>query len=109
MMFDAQDGTLRLLPWVNQYGAPCWLSTGDPHGRLSRMADEMEADMIASAEFVLEEARALLAEIGTGERELRFAGARLVESLGDTLRIAVSRGGRLGVFAPEEEDRTPGG
>ncbi|WP_343238744.1 hypothetical protein [Streptomyces sp. SID8374] len=37
----------------------------------------------------------LLAESVVGERELRFAGARPAESLGDTLRIAASRGGRL--------------
>ncbi|WP_306173342.1 MULTISPECIES: hypothetical protein [unclassified Streptomyces] len=59
------------------------------------MADELEAAMIASAEEVLAEAKELLAESAVGEQELRFAGARLTESLRDTLRIAASRGGRL--------------
>lgn len=36
-----------------------------------------------------------LSETVVGEQELRFAGTRLAESLGDTLRIAESRGGRL--------------
>ncbi|MFD3646673.1 hypothetical protein ACFWVT_03865 [Streptomyces cyaneofuscatus] len=59
------------------------------------MADELEAAMIASAEEVLAEAKELLAESVVEEQELRFAGTRLAESLGDTLRIAASRGGRL--------------
>ncbi|MFH9132477.1 hypothetical protein [Streptomyces sp. NPDC017524] len=95
MMFDGKGRALRLLPWTNDFGGPCWLSTTDPGSRVSRMADELEAAMIASAEEVLSEARELLAESAVGERELRFAGARLAESLGDTLRIAASRGGRL--------------
>ncbi|WP_406140558.1 hypothetical protein [Streptomyces sp. NBC_01089] len=95
MMFDGQGRALRLLPWTNERGGPCWLSTTDPDSHLSRMADELEADMIASAECVLEQARELFAETAVGERELRFAGTRLAESLGDTLRIAESRGGRL--------------
>ncbi|MFD7493381.1 hypothetical protein ACFV8T_13325 [Streptomyces sp. NPDC059832] len=95
MMFDGQGRALRLLPWTNERGGPCWLSAADPDSRLSRMADELEADMIASAEYVLEQARELLAETVVGERELRFAGTRLAESLGDTLRIAESRGRRL--------------
>ncbi|WP_371792483.1 hypothetical protein OG285_27025 [Streptomyces sp. NBC_01471] len=95
MMFDGQGRALRLLPWTNERGGPCWLSTANPDSHLSRMADELEADMIASAEYVLEQARELFAETVVGERELRFAGTRLAESLGDTLRIAESRGGRL--------------
>ncbi|MFG2596745.1 hypothetical protein [Streptomyces sp. NPDC048462] len=95
LMFDAQGRAMRLLPWTNEQGGPCWLSTADPDSRVSRMADALESDLIASAEYVLEEAREVLAETVVGERELRFAGIRLAESLGDTLRIAESRGGRL--------------
>ncbi|WP_406015185.1 hypothetical protein OG520_29305 [Streptomyces sp. NBC_00984] len=95
MMFDGQGRALRLLPWTNERGGPCWLSTADPDSRLSRMADELETDLIASAAYVLEQARELLAQTAVGERELRFAGTRLAESLGDTLRIAESRGRRL--------------
>ncbi|MEV7842920.1 hypothetical protein AB0O50_02975 [Streptomyces cyaneofuscatus] len=95
MMFDGEGRAMRLLPWTNDFGAPCWLSTANPDSRISRMADELEAAMIASAEEVLAEAKELLAESVVGEQELRFAGARLTESLRDTLRIAASRGGRL--------------
>jgi len=59
------------------------------------MADELETELLDSAEFVLGQARPLLVEEGAGERELRFAGLRLAEALGDVLRIAVSRGARL--------------
>ncbi|MYT36303.1 hypothetical protein GTY66_09570 [Streptomyces sp. SID8356] len=95
MMFDGRGRAMRLLPWTDEFGAPCWLSATNPNGRISRMADELEASMIASAEEVLAEARELLADAVAGEQELRFAGTRLAESLGDTLRIAASRGGRL--------------
>ncbi|MFF3260859.1 hypothetical protein [Streptomyces sp. NPDC002932] len=95
MMFDAKGQALRLLPWTNENGGPCWLSTASPGGPVSRMADELEADLIASAEYVLDEAREVLAEAVVGEQELRCVGVQLAESLGDTLRIAVSRGGRL--------------
>ncbi|MDQ0934629.1 hypothetical protein [Streptomyces turgidiscabies] len=35
---------LRLLPWESDNGKPCFLSTGGVPGRLSRLADEIEAD-----------------------------------------------------------------
>ncbi|WP_405688500.1 hypothetical protein [Streptomyces sp. NBC_00057] len=97
---------MRLLPWVSQSGAPCYLSTDDPDSRMSRLADEVEADLLVSAEYVLTGARALLAEAAVGERELRFAGVRLAESLRDTLRIATSRGERLeaGLTLAEDEE-----
>ncbi|WP_406380986.1 hypothetical protein [Streptomyces sp. NBC_01618] len=106
MMFDAKGRPMRLLPWVNQSGAPCYLSTDDPDSRMSRLADEVEADLLDSAEYVLTEARELLAEATAGERELRFAGVRLAESLRDTLRIATSRGERLeaGLTLAEDEE-----
>ncbi|MEU9758537.1 hypothetical protein [Streptomyces sp. NPDC047985] len=105
MMFDAQGRPMRLLPWTNERGGPCYLSTGDPSSRLSLLADEVEADLLASADYVLIEARALLAENAVEEQELRFAGVRLAESLRDTLRIATSRGERLeaGLTLAEDE------
>ncbi|MFE7626647.1 hypothetical protein [Streptomyces sp. NPDC057509] len=99
---------MRLLPWVGESGAPCYLSTDDPGGRMSRLADEVETDLLDSAQYVLTEARALLAETGVGTRELRFTGVRLAESLRDTLRIAESRGYRLApaLTSPEDEETT---
>ncbi|MEU5085943.1 hypothetical protein [Streptomyces sp. NPDC021356] len=96
MILDGRDGTpLRLLPWTRPDGAPCYLSTDDPYSRLSRLADEVEADLLDSAEFVLAEARPLLADEATSEGELRFAGVQLAAALTDALRIAASRGARL--------------
>ncbi|WP_326697115.1 hypothetical protein OG909_07130 [Streptomyces sp. NBC_01754] len=96
MKLDDKDSrSLRLLPWTNEHGAPCYLSTDDPRSRMSLLADEVEAGLLDSAEYVLGEARALLAEEKAGEGELRFAGVRLAESLEDALRIAESRGTRL--------------
>ncbi|WP_282704085.1 hypothetical protein [Streptomyces sp. CC219B] len=99
MMRDGTGVPLRLLPWTTPDGRPCYLSSDGEGGRLSRMADEVEAELLGSAAYVLTAARTLLDEPGTGKQELRFAGVRLAEALGDALRIAASRGARL----PEEE------
>ncbi|WP_112467746.1 hypothetical protein [Streptomyces triticisoli] len=96
MIRDGRDGTpLRLLPWTTPEGAPCYLSTDDPRSRLSLLADELEADLLGSAEFVLSEARPLLADEASRARELRFTRVQLAAALADALRIAKSRGARL--------------
>ncbi|MGW3956860.1 hypothetical protein ACWEKM_39515 [Streptomyces sp. NPDC004752] len=95
VMRDGSGTPLRLLPWTAEDGRPCYLSTKDPGSRLSRMADELEAELLGSAAYVLSAAKSLLGEPGTGERELRFTGVRLAEALADALRIATSRGERL--------------
>ena len=48
-----------------------------------------------SAEEVLAGSRAVLADAAAGERAVRFALTRAVESLEDVLRVAVSRGQRI--------------
>lgn len=84
---------MRLLPWAGTDGKPCYLSTDNPDSLLSRLADDVEAAQLASAEQVLAGARAVLGDPKAGERAVRFALTRAVESLGDVLRIAVSRRG----------------
>lgn len=86
---------LRLLPWRSLDGKPCYLSTDDHGGRLSRLADDMEAVQLATAEDVLGLARPLLADPTTPYTEVRYAGIRLAECLTDALRVAESRGLRL--------------
>ena len=81
---------MRLLPWTGVDGRPCYLSTDDPDSLLSRLADDIEAAQLASAEQVLAGARAVLGDTGAGERALRFALVRAVESLGEVLRVAAS-------------------
>ncbi|MFB6948677.1 hypothetical protein ACFCXP_03480 [Streptomyces niveus] len=94
--------TLRLLPWTTPDGKPCFLSAGVEEGVLSRLADNVEAAQTSSGAAVLGGAKAVLADPKTGTRELRFALARVTESLGDVLRVAESRGARLG--APEVDE-----
>ncbi|MFJ4282861.1 hypothetical protein [Streptomyces massasporeus] len=88
---------MRLLPWTGNDGKPCYLSTDDPDSLLSRLADDLEAAQLASAEQVLAGARAVLHDPKAGERAVRFALTRAVESLDDVLRIAVGRSGNLSV------------
>ncbi|MCX5398880.1 hypothetical protein [Streptomyces sp. NBC_00102] len=84
----------RLLPWVRDDGAPCYLVT-DGHGPVSRMADEMERMQIRMAVEIQEYAHSLVEDADATVLELRFAATRLSECLTDALRIAESRGGRL--------------
>ncbi|MGI5198730.1 hypothetical protein ACQEVY_34735 [Streptomyces sp. CA-288835] len=95
MMRDGTGTPLRLLPWTTPDGRPCYLSTDDADSRLSRIADELETELLGSAAYVLDAAKSLLDEPGAEKRELHFAGVRLAEALGDALRIAASRGARL--------------
>lgn len=90
-----KDVNLRLLPWSSADGKPCYLSTDDPHSTLSLLADDLEEEQLDCGEDVLAGARAVLADPVAGERAVRFALARTVESLREVLRVAVSRGGRL--------------
>lgn len=82
---------MRLLPWTGADGKACYLSTDDPRSLLSHLADDVEAAQLASAEQVLAGARSVLGDPKAGERAVRFALTRAVESLGDVLRVAVSR------------------
>ncbi|MFJ5995609.1 hypothetical protein [Streptomyces sp. NPDC092370] len=86
---------MRLLPWAGPGGKPCYLSTDNPDSLLSRLADDIEAAQLASAGQVLAGAEAVLRDTEAGERAVRFALVRTLESLGDVLRVAVSRGERI--------------
>ncbi|MGW5471813.1 hypothetical protein [Streptomyces chartreusis] len=86
---------LRLLPWTTPDGNPCYLSSDSDHSTLSRLADDLEMAQLGSGEQVLVGARAVLADPAAGERAIRFALTRAVESLDDALRVAVSRGRRM--------------
>lgn len=88
---------MRLLPWTTPEGNPCYLSTDSDESRLSLLADDIEAAQLDSGEMVLTGVRSVLADPKAGERAVRFALTRAAESLGDVLRIAVSRGGRIAV------------
>ncbi|MEU0300205.1 hypothetical protein ABZ252_12165 [Streptomyces sp. NPDC006175] len=85
------DSPLRLLPWNSPEGRPCYLCTDDPDSRLSRLADDVEAELIACGRDVLGGAESVLADRAAGERAVRFALVRTTESLRDVLRVAECR------------------
>ncbi|GAA1012879.1 hypothetical protein STXM2123_5484 [Streptomyces sp. F-3] len=65
----------------------------------------MEADLVRDARELLAEAHGLLGEgRELAVHELRFVASRLAESLADVLRVAESRGMRLGVGDPTVDD-----
>ncbi|MGW1465618.1 sulfatase [Streptomyces sp. NPDC002308] len=84
------DSQFRLLPWNSPEGRRCYLSTDDPDSRMSRLADEVEADLVACGEDVLDGAREVLA----GEAAVRFALKATADALRDVLRVAECREGR---------------
>ncbi|MFE9556815.1 hypothetical protein ACFYOD_25435 [Streptomyces sp. NPDC006703] len=91
---------LRLLPWSSPDGKPCYLSTDDPAGRLSRLADEMEAAQLDLARELMKHALEMLADDKIKRSEIRHLSKILTEALGDTLRVAALRGLRLATLVP---------
>ncbi|MGA6220372.1 hypothetical protein ACPESV_08565 [Streptomyces umbrinus] len=86
---------LRLLPWSGPDGKPCFLSTDDSDGYMSRLADNMEAVQLGMAAELLEQAQELLDDRDTEAEELRLLTTKLTGALRDALRVATSRGRRL--------------
>jgi hypothetical protein len=86
---------LRLLPWPSPDGKPCYLSSSDSGGYVSRLADDMEDVQLAIGADVLDLARKVLDDPLSPYTEVRYAGIRLAECLSDALRVAESRGLRL--------------
>ncbi|MGO4429522.1 hypothetical protein AB4Z54_64995, partial [Streptomyces sp. MCAF7] len=80
--------------------------------RLSRLADEideMEAVQLRAGAGLLGHAGKMLGDHRVGVGELRFLVKPLCEALGDVLRVAENRGGRLPVCADGESHEGPGG
>ncbi|PAZ09892.1 hypothetical protein CLM62_43890 [Streptomyces sp. SA15] len=88
---------LRLLPWTGPDGKPCFLSTDDSDGPMSRLADNMESVQLGRATELLEQALDMLADVDTEPDDVRLLAKDLTGALRDTLRVAVSRGHRLAV------------
>ncbi|QFQ98259.1 hypothetical protein F9278_20975 [Streptomyces phaeolivaceus] len=93
-MAAAEEGELRLLPWTGAGGKPCYLVTDERGGLVSRLADTTESIQLGMGTELLNHARELLPNTPHGE--LRFIAERLADALGDALRVAESRGRRLG-------------
>ncbi|MCX5056982.1 hypothetical protein OG870_16545 [Streptomyces sp. NBC_00461] len=90
---------LRLLPWSGPEGKPCYLSTDDKGGYMSRLADNIEADQLDAAALLLEHASATLDDQDANPEDLRRLTGELTGTLRDVLRVATSRGHLLGVSA----------
>ncbi|RPK51179.1 hypothetical protein EES39_04695 [Streptomyces sp. ADI92-24] len=86
---------LRLLPWPGPEGKPCFLSTDDNNGHLSRLADNIEATQLGMATELLEGAAEVLGHEDAEPDELRYLATALAEALHEVLRVATSRGHRL--------------
>lgn len=82
---------LRLLPWSGPEGKPCYLSTDDPDGYMSRLADSIEADQLGTACALLEEASEALTNQDTPLDEMRCLVKELTRALRDVYRVATSR------------------
>lgn len=92
---------LRLLPWSGPDGKPCFLSTDDSNGYLSRLADNTEAIQLGLAAGLLDHATEELSNEEAAPEELRSLATELTEALRDTLRVAKSRGHRLPLPGPD--------
>lgn len=93
---------LRLLPWSGPDGKPCYLSTDDGEGYMSRLADNIEAEQLGTAAELLEQASHKLDDQGTSPEDLRRLAKELTGALQDVLRVAASRGHLLAVSGPHQ-------
>lgn len=91
---------LRLLPWSGPGDKPCYLSTDDPDGYMSRLADSIEADQLGTAKGLLEEASEALDSQDTSLDEMRCLVNELTGALRDVYRVARSRGPFLATSDP---------
>ncbi|WP_326694379.1 MULTISPECIES: hypothetical protein [unclassified Streptomyces] len=89
------DNELRLLPWAGPEGKPCYLSTDDANGYLSRLADNTEAMQLGMAAELLEHAAGVLGHGAMEPNELLLLVVNMSGALRDALRVAISRGHRL--------------
>ncbi|MEN2419940.1 hypothetical protein AABB02_17795 [Streptomyces rimosus] len=88
--------TPRLLPWAGQDDKPCYVIPEDG-GFVSTLANRLEELQLRTAIDVLDHSRAALNQVQPlTPTELLFITNRLTESLSDAVRVADSRGRRLG-------------
>ncbi|XUL89198.1 hypothetical protein ACQ86D_23260 [Streptomyces galilaeus] len=96
---------LRLLPWAGPEGKPCYLSTDDQDGYISRLADHIESVQLGMASELLEHAPQVLDDETVDHGQLSLLAAQLAGALHDVLRVATSRGRRT--VEPECPEREP--
>ncbi|MFF3122635.1 hypothetical protein ACFVRD_09740 [Streptomyces sp. NPDC057908] len=93
---------LRLLPWSGAGGKPCYLSTDDRGGYVSRLADNIEAVQLGSAADLLGQASETIDDQDAALEEMRRLAMELTGALRDVLRVATSRGHLLALSEPRQ-------
>ncbi|MEU5678219.1 hypothetical protein [Streptomyces rochei] len=83
---------LRLLPWSGPEGKPCYLSTDDRGGYMSRLADNIEAVQLGMAAELLDRAAETLVDAAADRADVKLLAKELTGALRDVLRVATSRG-----------------
>ncbi|WP_406122219.1 hypothetical protein [Streptomyces sp. NBC_00989] len=94
----------RLLPWSTEDGKRCFLISDGSDSFLSRRADDVEQMQLALGSELLEQVIEVLEDPTVSPRELRFFGKTLAHALRDTLKVAESRGARLGIAPGMDAD-----
>ncbi|MGW0336803.1 hypothetical protein ACWD0J_34020 [Streptomyces sp. NPDC003011] len=92
---------MRLLPWTGPEGKPCYLSTDDRDGYMSRLADNVEAVQLGTATELLEQASEVLGDRDANPAEVERLAIELTGALRDVLRVAASRGHLLAAGEPQ--------
>ncbi|MFE5538862.1 hypothetical protein [Streptomyces sp. NPDC056492] len=99
---------LRLLPWTGPDDKPSYLSPDDSAGYLSRLADHTEEIQLGLGAELLAHAAEVLTDTTSDPEEIRLLATDLPSALRNTLRVATSRGQRLGSAAhPAREELPP--
>ncbi|MGW2888348.1 hypothetical protein ACWDDN_24035 [Streptomyces griseoruber] len=83
---------LRLLPWSGPEGKPCYLSTDDSAGFMSRLADNIESEQLDTAAALLKQAEETLGDEPADPEDLQLLAKELTAALREVLRVASSRG-----------------
>ncbi|MFI8276462.1 hypothetical protein ACIGBH_16405 [Streptomyces sp. NPDC085929] len=98
---------LRLLPWTGPDDKPCYLSTDDTAGYLSRLADHTEETQLGLGAELLAHAVEALADADSDEEEIRLLAIHLTEALRAMLRVATSRGHGLPTSTDPADEGLP--
>ncbi|MFJ4837486.1 hypothetical protein [Streptomyces sp. NPDC088746] len=91
---------LRLLPWTGPEGKPCYLSTDDRNGYMSRLADNIESEQLETAAALLKQAAETLGDERANPGDMQLLAKELTGALRDVLRVATSRGHLLDASEP---------
>ncbi|MFH9548838.1 hypothetical protein [Streptomyces sp. NPDC017435] len=92
---------LRLLPWSGPEDKPCYLSTDNRDGYMSRLADNIESEQLETAAELLKQATETFGDDHAGLEDVQLLAKELAGALRDVLRVATSRGHLLEVSEPQ--------